>query len=143
MQLYNFTYPHKVNTIISLQEPGNIEDQEHTRKRRNNIIDSDTDLPHLCVQDDTNQVTCHVYTKFSGSMQLNVSLLSPLREGERWCQYPVDDQISCRVTLDPNCRVRCGLQKSDKIFPPPSSLCERFIGLPDLTFWTYLFVSFC
>lgn len=76
--------------------------------------------PHLCYKDEDDNVVCHVYTEYSGTLPVNGSLgqaLNPENEDE-WCAYPVAEYFACRIPSDlevrmavfnQSCSIECDL----------------------------------
>ena len=53
----------------------------------------------MCYKDENDNIVCHVYTEYSGTLPVNGSLgqaLTPENEDE-WCAYPVAEYFACRI----------------------------------------------
>lgn len=105
--------------------------------------DNETSPPHLCFSNNGKTI-CHVYTRFSQQLVVNVSLQpSPstfLYETE-WCRYPVGGKVSCHTPPGyEKCVVSCDLVdpyvKQDSLLA--HAKCQKTIGDDQVTFWSYL-----
>ncbi|XP_025163296.1 uncharacterized protein LOC105185673 isoform X1 [Harpegnathos saltator] len=108
------------------------QDYEETRKTRRYII-AENEPPHLCYKDEDDNVVCHVYTEYSGSLPVNGSLGQALNaENEKeWCAYPVAEYFACRIPpelevrmaeFNQSCSIECDL--IDPYTLPGSVLAE-------------------
>jgi hypothetical protein len=80
---------------------------------------TENEPPHLCYKDE-DEVVCHVYTEYSGTLSMNGSLaqaLNPENEKE-WCAYPITDYFACRIPpelevrmamFNQSCSIECDL----------------------------------
>jgi len=81
---------------------------------------TENEPPHLCYKDENDNVICHVYTEYSGTLPVNGSLgqaLNPENEDE-WCVYPVAEYFACRIpsklevsmaAFNQSCSIECDL----------------------------------
>ncbi|CAL7939106.1 unnamed protein product [Xylocopa violacea] len=127
----------------------NDQDQEETKKTRRFAM-PDSEPPHLCFKEGDN-VVCHVYTKYSGNVAINVTLGQALNnESDRdWCAYPLAEYFACRIPTElqarmtevlQSCSIECNLV--DPYTLPDSVLiesqCQQTKDWSHLVFWTYL-----
>ncbi|KAG7207130.1 hypothetical protein KM043_001004 [Ampulex compressa] len=77
-------------------------------------VEAETEPPHVCFKNASNQVLCHVYTGHSGGLTVNVSLGQPrtAAEAEGRCVYPVMEALPCRVPSALEARIECALPES-------------------------------
>ncbi|XP_014486309.1 PREDICTED: uncharacterized protein LOC106750455 isoform X2 [Dinoponera quadriceps] len=101
---------------ITVAPLAGVQDHEETRKTRRYII-AENEPPHLCYKDEDDNVVCHVYTEYSGSLQVNGSLGQALNaENEKeWCAYPVAEYFSCRIPPDLEIRIQAEFNQSCSI----------------------------
>ncbi|XP_044254355.1 uncharacterized protein LOC123004901 [Tribolium madens] len=114
--------------------------------------------PHLCHKTDKDVTICDVYTKFSKTIQIPLSLKSNLAtsssnetdsDDEDICRYPVADYFHCRMpqeivkelkaTEDPNCQpvVLCAIHEP---YTSASLLKTSECGYNAMSFWLYLVI---
>ncbi|XP_012525865.1 uncharacterized protein LOC105830811 isoform X2 [Monomorium pharaonis] len=127
------------------------ENRDETKKVRRYVIENEP--PHLCYKDEDNNIVCHVYTEYSGTLPVNGSLgqaLNPENENE-WCAYPVFEYFACRIPpkledqmakFNKSCSIECDLV--DPYTLPggvlAESQCQRTGDWTEAAFWMYLFV---
>ncbi|KAL0102904.1 hypothetical protein PUN28_018301 [Cardiocondyla obscurior] len=128
------------------------ETRDETKKARRYVM-MENEPPHLCYKDENDNVVCHVYTEYSGTLSVNGSLgqaLNPENEDE-WCAYPVAEYFACRVpskleieqaAFNQSCSIECDLV--DPYTLPggvlAESQCQRVGDWTEAAFWMYLFV---
>ncbi|XP_077262016.1 uncharacterized protein LOC143897311 isoform X2 [Temnothorax americanus] len=128
------------------------ENRDDTKKARRYVM-IENEPPHLCYKDEDDNVVCHVYTEYSGTLPVNGSLgqaLNPENEVE-WCAYPVAEYFACRIPPDlevkmaefnQSCSIECDLV--DPYTLPGNVLvksqCQRTGDWTEAAFWMYLFV---
>lgn len=58
----------------------------------------DKEPPHLCFKEGDN-VVCHVYTEYSGTLPVNATLGQALNNASDrdWCAYPLSEYFTCRI----------------------------------------------
>ncbi|XP_011862279.1 PREDICTED: uncharacterized protein LOC105558936 isoform X2 [Vollenhovia emeryi] len=128
------------------------ETRDETKKARRYVM-IENEPPHLCFKDENDNVVCHVYTEYSGTLPVNGSLgqaLNPENEDE-WCAYPVAEYFACRipselevkmVPFNKTCSIECDLVNP---YTLPGgvlveSQCQRTGDWTEAAFWMYLFV---
>ncbi|XP_075214350.1 major facilitator superfamily domain-containing protein SP1173 [Lycorma delicatula] len=120
-----------------LGKPNN---EDHSTKKTTKAKEAP---PHLCLTS-SSKTMCHVYTKFSEQLTINVSLLpSPatILYDTKWCRFPVSDKVSCHMPPGyQKCAVMCDLLDP---YSRQNSLlvdakCQKTIGDDQVTFWSYL-----
>lgn len=62
--------------------------------------------PHICFNESEN-VVCHVYTEYTGTLAVNATLGQALNNesGKEWCAYPLAEYFACRIPLDLKARM--------------------------------------
>ncbi|XP_066993010.2 uncharacterized protein SP1173 isoform X2 [Anabrus simplex] len=142
-----------------LDKEAGLEDTSETM--RMNPIINDTNIiplgngtspPHLCYSESPDKNTCRVYTKDSGDIAVNASLLRATNadaSSEEWCRYPLAANFTCRIPSKllgsdghVSCQVICSLPHpySSEASILAQSQCRRVIGDSTVTFWTYLVI---
>ncbi|XP_076231800.1 uncharacterized protein LOC143177626 isoform X2 [Calliopsis andreniformis] len=136
-------------TVIPLENEMYAQEQEESKKTRRYAM-VDNEPPHLCFKEGDN-VVCHVYTEYSGSLSVNATLEQALNnESSRdWCAYPLSDYFACRIPPElearmaevyQSCFIECDLVDPytlpDSVFI--ESQCQQGEDWSHLVFWTYL-----
>lgn len=81
---------------------------------------AENEPPHLCYKNKDNDIICHVYTEYSGSLPVNGTLGQALNaeNEEEWCAYPVAEYFACRIPsemevtmaeFNQSCSIECDL----------------------------------
>ncbi|XP_076624845.1 uncharacterized protein LOC143343638 isoform X2 [Colletes latitarsis] len=139
------------STVIPLESEMYAQEPEDTRKMQRFAMD-ENEPPHLCFKEGDN-VVCHVYTEYSGTLAVNATLGQALNNNgsdREWCVYPVVEYFTCRIPPElkarmadvyQTCSIECDLV--DPYTLPDSVLVESQCQEADedwshLVFWTYL-----
>ncbi|XP_078039147.1 uncharacterized protein LOC144471193 isoform X2 [Augochlora pura] len=137
------------STVIPLEQEMYQQDQEEYKKPRKFAMDG-SEPPHLCFNEGDN-VVCHVYTEYSGTLSVNATLGQAVNNesDKEWCAYPLSEYFACRIPPELKarmaevgqiCTIECDL--IDPYILPDSvfaeSQCERTEDWSYLVFWTYL-----
>ncbi|KYN01802.1 PREDICTED: uncharacterized protein LOC108774817 isoform X2 [Cyphomyrmex costatus] len=128
------------------------ENRDETKKNRRYVM-IDYEPPHMCYKDENDNIVCHVYTEYSGTLSVNGSLgqaLNPENEDE-WCAYPVAEYFACRIPhklevfmapFNQSCSVECDLVDPYTLAGSVlvDSQCQLTGVWTEAAFWMYLFV---
>ncbi|XP_031832215.1 uncharacterized protein LOC116426810 isoform X2 [Nomia melanderi] len=138
-------------TVIPLESEMYAQDQEEFKKVRRFVM-AGNEPPHICFNESDN-VVCHVYTEYTGTLAVNATLGQALNNesGKEWCAYPLAEYFACRIPLDlkarmaevyQSCSIECNLVDAytlpDSVFV--ESQCQRGENWSHLVFWTYLVI---
>ncbi|XP_053986374.1 uncharacterized protein LOC128880374 isoform X2 [Hylaeus volcanicus] len=136
-------------TVIPLESEMYAQEPEDAKKTRRFVTD-DSEPPHLCFKEGDN-VVCHVYTEYTGTLPVNATLgqASSNSSDRDWCAYPLAEYFTCRIPPElrarmaevyQSCSIECDLV--DPYTLPDSVLvesqCQQTEDWSHLVFWTYL-----
>ncbi|XP_076294364.1 uncharacterized protein LOC143215790 isoform X1 [Lasioglossum baleicum] len=137
-------------TVIPLENEMYPQEQEEYSRKSRRFAMSGSEPPHLCFNESDN-VVCHVYTEYTGTLSVNATLGQALNNesDKEWCAYPLSEYFACRIPpelktrmaeVDQTCSIECDLVDAyilpDSVFV--ESQCQRTEDWSYLVFWTYL-----